>query len=264
MNTYCIAIVLCLVPLSGGSNSGIVGGKIAEPHSRKYMASLQFYGNHVCGGFLIRDNFVLTAAHCTSILPNTVVLGAHDITKKEKSQQRIKVEEHIQHPNFRGEFDFDIMLLKLKQKAKLNDFVQTIDLPQKDKTIKAHKACSVAGWGKLHPSKNSPASDVLREAEEKIQFNFECKTIYKEHFHAEHMICTKFDKNGGSLCQGDSGGPLICKNKPLGITAFTNSSDCSNPKYPHAFTKISSFLPWIKKVMGGLEKVETSPGSDLL
>lgn len=52
--------------------------------------------------------------------------------------------------------------------------------------------------------------------------------------------------------QGDSGGPLICKNKPLGIAAFTNPNDCSNPKYPHAYTKISSFLPWIKKVMGGL------------
>uniref|UniRef100_A0A8C6V042 Peptidase S1 domain-containing protein n=1 Tax=Neogobius melanostomus TaxID=47308 RepID=A0A8C6V042_9GOBI len=49
------------------------------PHSRKYMASLQFYGHHICG------------AHCTREMPVTVVLGAHNLTKKEPSQQRIQI-----------------------------------------------------------------------------------------------------------------------------------------------------------------------------
>lgn len=48
----------------GASESGIVGGREAKPHSRPYMASLQFSGTHSCGGILIREDFVLTAAHC--------------------------------------------------------------------------------------------------------------------------------------------------------------------------------------------------------
>lgn len=43
----------------------------------------------------------------------TVVLGAHDITKKEKTQQHIEVAEYYQHPKFCG-YDNDIMLLKVK------------------------------------------------------------------------------------------------------------------------------------------------------
>uniref|UniRef100_A0A3B4ARL8 trypsin n=1 Tax=Periophthalmus magnuspinnatus TaxID=409849 RepID=A0A3B4ARL8_9GOBI len=230
----------------GVCESGIVGGKIAKPHSRKYMASLQTDGNHFCGGFLIRDDFVLTAAHCKR--DNTViVLGAHNITKPEKSQQKIQVKKYFPHPKYNGKYDFDVMLLKLKQKAQLNKFVQTIGLPKKDKTVKAHTECTVSGWGRMQPTKESNPSDVLREAQEKIQFNFE---YYYEFKQLIQMIMSCL----WNIClflQGDSGGPLICKNKPLGISAFTNA-DCADPKYPHAYTKISSFLPWIEKITGGL------------
>lgn len=48
----------------------------------------------------------------------TVVFGAHDITKPEKSQQRIQVAKHYPHPKFTGNFDYDIMLLQVN----LNQF----------------------------------------------------------------------------------------------------------------------------------------------
>ncbi|KAL0160267.1 hypothetical protein M9458_043992, partial [Cirrhinus mrigala] len=43
---------------------GIVNGTEAKPHSRPYMVSIQSDKRHICGGFLISDEFVLTAAHC--------------------------------------------------------------------------------------------------------------------------------------------------------------------------------------------------------
>ncbi|XP_059199602.1 granzyme E-like [Centropristis striata] len=248
IHAYCLFILVQLLSHSGASESGIVHGKVSKPHSRPYMASLQIRGHHTCGGILIREDFVLTAAHCKNSEPLTVVLGAHDIRKKEKSQQRIQVAKYHQHPDFTGQFDNDIMLLELKENAKLNKYVKAIGLPEKDGKIPANNICTVAGWGQT--ADDEPASNVLKEATEKIQSPSECKKKWKV-FIPKQMLCTKFDKKKGGVCQGDSGGPLLCNSKPQGITAFTAKGDCNNPKYPHVFTKVSFFLPWIQKVMKG-------------
>ncbi|XP_053184713.1 mast cell protease 4-like [Scomber japonicus] len=256
MHACCLVFVFQLLSISGAMESSIVGGRVAKPHSRPYMASLQVDGSHTCGGILIREDFVLTAAHCKKdVRPQqmTVVLGAHDITKKEKSQQRIQVKYHP-HPKYNGQYDYDIMLLELKKNATLNKYVKPIGLPKKDGKIPANIKCAVAGWGLTGDTRQR--SPVLREATEKLQFSFECKHIWGEYFNADHMICTAFTKKKGGVCQGDSGGPLICNTKPHGITAFTFRDDCNNPKYPHVFTKVHAYLPWIKKVMQGLGDAE--------
>lgn len=183
----------------------------------------------------------------------TVVLGAHDISKKEKSQQRIQVAKYYPHPKYTGKYDYDIMLLKLQNNATLNRYVKPIGLPKKDGKIPAHVNCAVAGWGRTQPK--GPSSSLLKETTEKIQFSFECKQIWREYFNSDRMICTKFFKKTGGVCQGDSGGPLICNSKPQGITAFTLENDCINTRYPHVFTKVNFFLPWINRVMQELVNV---------
>uniref|UniRef100_A0A672IPP1 trypsin n=1 Tax=Salarias fasciatus TaxID=181472 RepID=A0A672IPP1_SALFA len=231
----------------GAVESNIVAGRVAKPHSRPYMASLQFNGAHICGGILIREDFVLTAAHCKDPQEMMVVLGGHNISATEKTQQRIEVARYHQHPKFTGQYEYDIMLLQLKKMAKLNKYVKTIGIPNKNGKTPANINCAVAGWGRTR--ENMPPSDVLRETTEKIQFNFECKNIWGIYFNSEHMMCTKFDRKKGGVCQGDSGGPLICNKKVEGITAYTKEDDCSNPRYPHVFTKVNYFSSWIKKVM---------------
>ncbi|KAM9092639.1 granzyme B-like isoform 3-T3 [Megaptera novaeangliae] len=93
----------------------IIGGHEAKRHSRPYMAFLQIWDQDDrkrCGGFLIREDFVLTAAHCWGSSVN-VTLGAHNIKVRERTQQVIPVRKAIPHPDYnKKNYSNDIMLLK--------------------------------------------------------------------------------------------------------------------------------------------------------
>ncbi|KAB5576870.1 hypothetical protein PHYPO_G00203480 [Pangasianodon hypophthalmus] len=248
-------LVLSVLPLCGAMESGIIGGNEAKPHSRPYMVSFQINKKHMCGGMLIRSDYVLTAAHCVDNIEYSgkdqleVVLGAHNINlKKEPQQQRIQVQKHIKHPCYKQEArPNDIMLLKLKSKAKLNKFVKVIALPKKNENLPALQKCSIAGWGKTE--QNSAESSVLREVTLKVLNNSKCENLWQNYFDTDSMICTVSDGNK-AFCQGDSGSPLICGNEPQGIAAYTYPGNCLNREYPEVYMKISYFLPWIKQVIG--------------
>ncbi|XP_029568260.1 granzyme B-like isoform X2 [Salmo trutta] len=251
---YLYLLILLLQLLSStASESGIVGGKIAKPHSRPYMVSLQHRGHHVCGGMLIREDFVLTSAHCLKdAYPLTVVLGAHNLAKEEKkSRQEIQVVHSHRHPLHRQyrQLTYDIMLLQLKTKAKLNRFVKVTGLPKKDGSIPANIKCSVAGWGKTN-SNNSRVLGILMEVAVTLEDNSKCKSVWQKYFDKKQMICTCTTRGKG-FCQGDSGGPLICNNKAQGIVAFNSAERCDDSRYPHVYMKIPFFMPWIKEVLHG-------------
>ncbi|KAG5282874.1 hypothetical protein AALO_G00035680 [Alosa alosa] len=249
--------------LSGALQSGIFGGREAKPHSRPYMASLQTRGHHVCGGVLIREDYVLTAAHCYNRRPLTVVLGAHNISKQEKSQQHINIDnsDYIPHPDYPKEKlsndnprtrHHDIMLLKLQTKAKLKKKkVQVLELPKVGEKIiiPAGVQCEVAGWGRRCFGKQ--AESVLYEAKVTLKLPKECKDIWQQYYDQAQMTCSVPDGKEG-FCQGDSGGPLICakgKAKILyGVTAYTGAP-CDTPEYPEVYTRVPHFLPWIEKVL---------------
>uniref|UniRef100_A0AAR2ITP7 trypsin n=1 Tax=Pygocentrus nattereri TaxID=42514 RepID=A0AAR2ITP7_PYGNA len=283
-----ISALLYFLTLSRAMDSGIVGGKEAKPHSRPYMVSVQHNGRHTCGGILIRKDFVLTAAHCLKA-DLEVVLGAHNIKKTEPNQQRIQVRNSIRHPNYNkyttaGNWEnltVDIMLLKLKSNAKLNKFVKVMKLPgKKDKTS---VKCNIAGWGMRQP--NSMESNVLIETSLTVLPQPECKEIWQIYYDSNCMMCTATAEDNTfcqvwqsgtwihgaaltnkliqiinqilyksylplSLTQGDSGGPLICKSKLQGLAIYTFRERCNDPRYPGVSLKISTFLDWIKKVMG--------------
>ncbi len=59
--------------------SRVVNGDDASPHSWPWQVSLRVRGGHICGGSLIRPDWIVTAAHCVYRNPNpsgyTVVVG---------------------------------------------------------------------------------------------------------------------------------------------------------------------------------------------
>uniref|UniRef100_A0A8C3RW02 Peptidase S1 domain-containing protein n=1 Tax=Chelydra serpentina TaxID=8475 RepID=A0A8C3RW02_CHESE len=204
--------ILFLLPAAflqppGAQAGEIIGGRVAEPHSRPYMAYLQRktpQAEKTCGGFLVREDFVLTAAHC------------------------------------------------LVEPAELNDAVYTIPLPQAGQAVEPGSVCSVAGWGK---TSRYARTSILHEVELEVMADETCQEdeLLQSYYKPSRMMCVGDPDEHKASFSGDSGGPLVCDGTAHGIVSFGKND--SSP--PRVFTKVSAYVPWIKKTMKRL----SSPGS---
>ncbi|XP_076401167.1 mast cell protease 8-like [Peromyscus maniculatus bairdii] len=243
-----LLLLVAVLPVSteGGE---IFWGTESKPHSRPYMAFLEIYESKSdkfrCGGFLVREDIVMTAAHCNG-RNITVTLGAHDI-KKQKNTQHISVLKAIPHKNFNSKtLVNDIMLLKLKPKAKLNGVVKTIALPKIQDRIKPGQMCTVAGWGNLP---NCSLPNTLQEVNLEVQKGQTCQGMYKN-YKDSIQLCVGNPKEKKATGKRDAGGPFVCNNVAQGIVS---QHHCTG-QLPEVFTRISSFLPWIQETMKLLQQ----------
>ncbi|NXA89314.1 DDN1 protein, partial [Melanocharis versteri] len=238
----------------------IIGGREVKPHSRPYMAYLKIRtrsGSSVCAGFLIRPDAVLSAAHCVhkpEPVKITVILGAHNIGKREPSQQRFRVGRWVIHPNYsHAEKINDIVLLKLKPEARINKNVQFISLPRRNERVRAGAKCSVSGWGQT--SVRGPRTNVMMEVELKVQNEEKCQQQFP-YYRRQSMICAGDEYNEKASYKGDSGGPLVCNRKAHGIVSYGRKYRL----FPKVFTRISYFEPWIREQLRNFALQEL-PGS---
>ncbi|XP_042701780.2 duodenase-1-like isoform X1 [Chrysemys picta bellii] len=244
----CLAYSGMTLPLPKLLTPGeIIGGQEAQPHSRPYMAFLIIErGNNtfLCGGFLVAKNFVLTAAHCKGD-KITVTLGAHNIREREESQQVILVDHQYPHLDYDKEpHNNDIMLLKLAERAKLNRWVKTINLPHTKKKVKPGTKCSVAGWGRTEAENNLTLATTLQEVDVEVLEDDEC---ISRHYNTFTMMCVGDPEKGKDSAKGDSGGPLVCGKTAQGIVSW--GSYCP----PGVYTRVSTFITWIQETMRRLQ-----------
>ncbi|XP_043079836.1 complement factor D-like [Puntigrus tetrazona] len=204
---------------------GIVNGKEAKTNSRPYMVSIQLHKQHVCGGFLISDPWVLTAAHCwekSHIL--TVVVGTQDLRLKS-ILNHFTVKDYIQHEEHQSRpYRNDLFIAHCTNKIKLN--VKCISLPKED-DVAANTLCGVAGWGL---QTNGQKCDRLMEANVTTKKKIECHLRWGAEYVASQMICVY---GSGGSCRGDSGGLLVCGDTAVGITSFGDSYHCNLLERPN-------------------------------
>ncbi|XP_050801186.1 anionic trypsin-like [Gopherus flavomarginatus] len=217
----------------------IVGGYTC---SVLYQVSLNS-GYHFCGGSLLNNQWVVSAAHCYKSRIQ-VRLGEYNIDVLEGDEQFINSVKVIRHPKYNSRvLDNDIMLIKLATSAALNSRVATISLPSA--CVAAGTQCLISGWGNtLSSGSNYP--ELLQCVDAPVLTEAECSDAYPGQI-TTNMICVGFLEGGKDSCQGDSGGPVVCNGELQGIVSW--GIGCALEGYPGVYTKVCNYVDWIEETI---------------
>ncbi|XP_061593020.1 granzyme B-like [Cololabis saira] len=238
-----LSVLMLMLTLHGQVRAGkIIGGHVVVPHSRPYMALLEIkrHGNldKHCGGFLVSEDFVMTAAHChgKSWKSVKIYLGVHKVTTSYDNEvQILTVTKAFPHKRYHAAgFKNDIMLLKLASSAKLSNNVQLVPMANKTDGL-VPKSCVVCGWGQTDRA-NARLSDTLMEVNVTLADNKLCGD--------ESDYCSKGMHGPGP---GDSGGPLVCEDGR--VYGVVSASRTSSHSYVYKYTNIPENRDWIDNIM---------------
>lgn len=238
-------------------NTRVVGGGNATAGSWPWQVSMHNIGQrHFCGGTLISDQWVLTAAHCIiSVTPSSYTLYFGRETQSGPNVHEVKgtLSQIIVHPDYNNTLlNNDIALMKLSSAVSFNDYIIPVCLASNSSQFHNSTSCWGTGWGRLGKDEDLPSAYSLQEVQVPVIGGKQCGCIYRSEINiTNEMICAGQENKG--ICQGDSGGPLQCKQASLwiqsGIASF--GIPCATAGFPEVYARVSEFETWIIDQVAG-------------
>nr|XP_022905872.1 chymotrypsin-1-like [Onthophagus taurus] len=231
----------------------ITNGENAPEGKFPFLASILQREEHACGGSILNQFLILTAAHCCYDLQNEVLFEPEDLrisvgnlfwrygTKRD-------IKEVIVHENFTlGNLGFDIAILVLEKPIEFTKYIKSVKLNPKLIGSNEKLSCLTAGWGyrMLDGVMDQTTNHGLQFVEVKTIPLDLCKDMLIDKIDVElekkYYICV-FTGDGKGTCHADSGGPLMYNNEQIGILSL--GMDCNNT-LPEFYTRISEYYDWI-------------------
>ncbi|XP_065165156.1 coagulation factor IX-like [Atheta coriaria] len=202
-----------------------------------------------CGGAVITDVHILTAAHCFENLRNEdirVRLGEYDFRRADETRSRdFAVVKIIKHEEYnQATYEHDIAILTLDRSATFNSYMWPICLPPLNRTYEG-ETVTVAGWGQQ--AYMGPTSDVLLEVTMPVWPQIRCVDAFAQRI-SDNNLCAAAYEGGKDSCLGDSGGPLVYQLEngrwvAIGIVSW--GIGCGNKDQPGIYTRVDKYIPWI-------------------
>lgn len=233
----------------------IVGGDDTTIERWPWQVSLQYNGNHVCGGSIINPLWIVTAAHCfPSEYHSTHFWKVGVGITTMSTSGSVPVAKIIINGQFSSKTnDHDIALMKLSSPLKFREAVRAVCLPNYGAELPARSQVWVTGWG--YTQERGRLSSTLQRANISVISMSICTSlaVYSTAV-TDRMLCAGYMSGKVDSCQGDSGGPLVFED-PNDYERWTLTGivswgyGCARPGNPGVYSRVGSFLDWIYEVM---------------
>ncbi|XP_049790582.1 trypsin delta-like [Schistocerca nitens] len=231
-------------------NGRIINGVDAAPGEFPAQLSMQTDGRHFCGASILNENWAITAAHCFDNGGSVEVLAG--TTKLDSGGTRHSVEFVEVHPKYNSSDSWvnDVAVMRVSPPFQIDNVtVARIQLPAEGEETPAGTNVTVIGWGRL--SYGGARPNDLQKVDVQVWDQQLCATLFWDGFENTvypTMLCAAGVEEQASSCSGDSGGPLLRDGVMVGIVSW--SFQCATPPYPTVYTRVSSYLDWIRENAG--------------
>uniref|UniRef100_A0A673LDN4 Chymotrypsin like n=1 Tax=Sinocyclocheilus rhinocerous TaxID=307959 RepID=A0A673LDN4_9TELE len=256
--TFTIFSITCFALVASVLGCGVpaikpqtIGSRIVNGQNAISAVNCLFLlGFHFCGGSLINQNWVLTAAHCAVVVGyHRVIPGEHNRGSNVEPIQVKLVSKVITHPFYSSTtINNDIALLKLSSPVTLTPRISPVCLAPSTINILPGTRCFATGWGRT--CYNIPHLPlILQQTGIPIISPAVCSQIWCQSTITDAMICAR--GSGSSSCVGDSGGPLVCERS--GVWSLVGSvswgRNTCDTRFPAVYARISQLRSWIDRTI---------------
>jgi len=249
----------CGLENPNGIEDRIVGGHEAAHHEWPWQVALFIDDAWFCGGSLISDEWVMTAAHCADGASYfDIMAGAHNV-RASSEPHRIEITsfEGQTHPEWDSNSLYaDIALVHLPEKVAFSEFIRPSCLPPASDANEQYvgQLTTPVGWGKNADNAGGITPDLNMVSDLPVINPETCADYYGSIIYSGIMC---IDSAGGKgVCNGDSGGTLNIRQSEggnkwtqVGVTSFVSSAGCESGN-PHGFSRVAEHLEWIETVTG--------------
>ncbi|XP_056392688.1 serine protease 53-like [Hyla sarda] len=251
-----------------GLHARIFGGDRAIPGEWPWHATLSFNGKPFCGGSLISEKWLLTAAHC---FESTATEDKRDPTQwrvhlgvtrmgyepEENSAVTIRPSKIVIHDSYVNYIQgYDIALVELSIPVTFTRFISPVCLPKSTHRFNLRSTCYATGLQDVPDGVPLDSQRSLQKVSQTLIGWKTCNCIYNSHKSLDvsspakaSMLCIVDTFGHKGPCLGDSGGPVVCNEEGVWFLAgaISFSQGCHLQDNPTILTSASFYQNWIQQ-----------------